>query len=109
MARGTKLDLNLHENFGNGWDVEKSVAKTHLKLQPKNDHQLVFKKEKRRGKTVTLVGRFLLLDAEKKEILTKLKKTLSCGGKIDEEWMEFQGEHKEKIIEILSKDGWKFR
>ena len=109
MAKSKKLDIDLHESFGDGWGVEKSVAKTHLKLMPKNDHQLVFRYEKRRGKSVTLLGKFLLLDKEREEIFKKLKKSLSCGGKLDGEWMEFQGEHKQKIIDIMTKDGWKFR
>ena len=34
---------------------------------------------------------------------------LACGGAIDEEWLEVQGDVKEKIKTILESDGWKFR
>jgi len=85
---------------------EKTVKTNEL---TKNEHQLVFTYEKRNGKPVTLVGRFQLDDAKKKEILKLLKKKLATGGTINEDWIEIQGDKKDKIIEILTKDGWKFR
>ena len=75
----------------------------------KNQHQLVFTYEKRKGKPVTLVGRFSLSSEDKKEVLKLLKKKLACGGSIKEEWIELQGDVKEKIITILGSDGWKFK
>ena len=78
-------------------------------IEPKNKHQLVFTYEKRKGKPVTLVGRFHLNDIEKKEVLKLLKKKLACGGAIKEEWIELQGDVKEKIKEVLGKEGWKFK
>lgn len=78
-------------------------------ILPKNQHQLVFTYEKRKGKPVTLVGRFSLSDSDKKDVLKLLKKKLACGGAIKEEWIELQGDVKEKIITILQADGWKFR
>lgn len=75
----------------------------------KNEHQLVFTFEKRRGKPVTLVGRFLIDEKERKKILKLLKSKLGCGGTVNNEWLEIQGDKKEKIIEVLGADGWKFR
>ena len=69
----------------------------------------VFTYEKRNAKPVTLVGRFQIDEKEKKEVLSLLKKKLGCGGTVADEWIEIQGDKKEKIIEILEKDGWKFR
>jgi len=86
----------------------KQTSNSNEKLT-KNEHQLVFTFEKRRGKPVTLVGRFCIDEKEKKEILKRLKSKLGCGGTINEEWIEIQGDKKEKIIEILESDGWKFR
>jgi len=100
---GAKLEQEKYE-------VKKPVAKAnHSQYVPKNQHQLVFTFEKRNGKPVTLVGKFQIDEKEKKEVLSLLKKKLACGGTVADEWIEIQGDKKEKIIEILEKDGWKFR
>ncbi len=102
-----KMGANLE---GNSWDTTKlKEKKTDFKKMPKNEHQLVFTYEKRRGKPVTLVGRFYMSDKEKKEILKLLKKKLACGGAIKDEWLELQGDVKDKIIIILEANGWKFK
>lgn len=101
---GAKLD-------GDEFDTKKEDKKKSIKkeLLPKNQHQLVFTYEKRKGKPVTLVGRFYIDEKEKKEVLKLLKKKLACGGSIKDEWIELQGNIKEKVTDILSKEGWKFK
>ena len=88
---------------------DKNKKQSSSEILAKNQHQLVFTYEKRKGKPVTLVGRFFLSDKDKKEVLKLLKKKLACGGAIKEEWIELQGDVKDKIITILQNDGWKFR
>jgi translation initiation factor 1 len=103
---GAKLEedeLNLQGSKNKKKDAKKN------EIIAKNQHQLVFTFEKRRGKPVTLVGRFYISENEKKEILKLLKKKLACGGAIKGEWIELQGEVKQKIIYILSSEGWKFK
>ena len=87
----------------------KNKITSSSKIIPKNQHQLVFTFEKRKGKPVTLVGRFYIEDKEKKVVLKLLKTKLACGGAIKDEWIELQGDVKQKVIDTLSKDGWKFR
>ena len=101
---GAKLDS---ESFDTKKEDKKK--KTSSKIEPKNQHQLVFTYEKRKGKPVTLVGRFNVVEKEKKELLKLLKKKLACGGAVKDEWIELQGDVKAKIKEILSKEGWKFK
>ncbi len=95
---------------GDSWDTGKikQENKSFQKIN-KNEHQLVFTYEKRKGKPVTLVGHFYMSDKEKKDILKLLKKKLACGGAVKDEWLELQGDVKDKIIAILEADGWKFR
>lgn len=95
---------------GDSWETKKlKEPKKSFEKIGKNEHQLVFTFEKRRGKPVTLVGRFFMSDKEKKEVLKLLKSKLGCGGTVKDEWLEIQGDKKEKIIEVLEADGWKFR
>ena len=103
---GNKLD-------GDSFDTKKEDKKINKNVSneftPKNQHQLVFTYEKRNGKPVTLVGRFYISEDEKKELLKLLKKRLACGGAIKDEWIEIQGDFKDKIKDILSTNGWKFK
>ena len=107
----SKLMFSLGSNLeGDSWDTGKlkSKNKSFDKIS-KEEHQLVFTFEKRKGKPVTLVGRFYMNNKEKKEILKLLKKKLACGGAIKDEWIELQGDVKDKIKDILINDGWKFK
>lgn len=103
-----KMGANLE---GDKYDTSKEdkKKKSSNEIIPKNQHQLVFTYEKRKGKPVTLVGRFYISEDEKKEVLKLLKKKLACGGSIKEEWIEIQGDVKDKIKTILSAEGWKFK
>jgi len=110
---GSKLSEDEYNTSANKSDKKKNnTIKNKIssnKLEAKNQHQLVFTYEKRKGKPVTLVGRFNVSEKEKKDVLKLLKKKLACGGAIKEEWIELQGDVKAKIITILEDDGWKFR
>ena len=113
FSMGAKLDGDSHdtqkEDKKNPKKSVNSSNKSSNEIIPKNQHQLVFTYEKRKGKPVTLVGRFNIKEDEKKEVLKLLKKKLACGGAIKEEWIELQGDLKEKIKTVLESDGWKFR
>ena len=102
---GANLDEEIHDTSKND---KKNKSKSN-EILPKNQHQLVFTYEKRKGKPVTLVGRFYLEEKEKKEVLKLLKKKLACGGSVKEEWIELQGDVKEKVKTILQGTGWKFK
>jgi len=95
---------------GESFDTKKLKQKNKsFEKISKKEHNLVFTFEKRKGKPVTLVGRFYLSPKEKKDILKLLKTKLACGGAIKEDWIELQGDVKDKIKDILIKDGWKFK
>ena len=111
MSRGKKLDLFIGADINNGWAEVQSPRKSKISneiLEP-SKHFLFFKKEKRKGKTVTLVGEFHMPKEDTTTILKKLKKKLGCGGAYKENFMEFQGELKVKLKELLLIEGFKFR
>lgn len=113
MGLADMLAQNLGSKLqGDDFDTSKEEKKkksTNNQIIPKNQHQLVFTFEKRKGKPVTLVGRFYLEEKEKKEVLKLLKKKLACGGSIKEEWIELQGDVKQKVKLTLENEGWKFK
>lgn len=111
INRGKKLDLFIGAEIDDGWKEVHSPRKTKISdeiISPAK-HFLYFSKEKRRGKTVTLVGVFQLQKVDAIALLKSLKKKLGCGGKYTDATMEFQGELKDKLRELLIKEEFRFR
>ena len=107
MARETKLDLQIGAAFDEGWQlVDEAEAPTEAEILEPSRHRLVFKKEKRRGKPVTLTGPFCLEKPDAQALLKTLKKQLGCGGTYKAPWMEFQGEIEAKLRPLLSAAGY---
>jgi len=111
MSRGKKLDLFIGANIDDSWAEVQSPRKSQVstEIQAPDKHFLVFQKEKRRGKTVTLVGEFHRPKEEQTALLKMLKKKLGCGGNLKDGWMEFQGELKEKLRPLLVAEGFRFK
>lgn len=111
MSRGKKLDIFIGAEIEEGWAEVASARKTEVSkeiLEPQK-HFLFFKKEKRNGKTVTLVGEFYLTQNDAEATLKTLKKKLGCGGTLKDGWMEFQGELKEKLRALLIESSFRFK
>ncbi len=111
MSRGKKLDLFIGAEFEDGWAEVASPRKSTVAWEEKEPakHLLHFQKEKRRGKTVTLVGEFYLKKEIANTLLKKLKKRLGCGGSFKDGFMEFQGDLKEKIRPLLIEESFRFK
>ena len=82
------------------------VCNAKAETKHKNEYQIALSMEKRNGKPVTLAGVFYLDEKESKELLTKLKKSLAVGGTIKDGKLEFQGEHRDRLRELLKKEGF---
>ncbi|MBN2817096.1 MAG: translation initiation factor [Campylobacterales bacterium] len=111
MSRGKKLDLFIGANINDGWAEVHTPTKSTTPdtiLAPQK-HLLHFQKEKRRGKTVTLVGVFSLSSEDASSLLKRLKKKLGCGGAFKDGFMEFQGELKEKLRLLLVEENFRFK
>ncbi len=61
---------------------------------------------KRYGKTVPII-RGLSKDVDSKNILKEMKTRLACGGTIKDNEIELQGNHRERVMQILMKLGFK--
>jgi len=109
MSRGEKISLDLGASWSDGWVLEEEKTSKIVTILDASTHRLVFQKEKRKGKVVTLVGPFSLSDEDGQKTLSSLKKSLACGGAYKEGWMEFQGDIALKIRELLEKTGFGFK
>jgi translation initiation factor 1 len=88
-------------------DTKKKIKEILKDKKEPNEHSIVFKMEKRRGKPVSIIGPFFIAEKEMKELCKKLKKKLGSGGTCKEEWMEFQGECRDKLKELITKEGFR--
>ena len=61
----------------------------------------------RGGKTVSIVKNLQLSEADLKSLAKKLKQACGTGGTIKDGTIEIQGEHREKIAEVMQKLGYK--
>ncbi|WP_456322092.1 translation initiation factor [Hydrogenimonas sp.] len=119
MARGIKLDLGL-KMPEDGWSVDdicpdcgenrsECICAPAEKVLPPSRHRLVFRREKRRGKPVTLVGEFHIENKEAKTLLKSLKKSLGSGGTFKDGWIEIQGEKAKNLRILLEEKGYNFK
>jgi len=88
-------------------DTKKKIKEILKEKKEPNEHAIVFKIEKRRGKPVSIIGPFFRHEKELKELCKKLKKKLGSGGTCKDEWMEFQGECRDKLKELIKKEGFR--
>ena len=75
---------------------------------PKNTQKLRVRIEKnhRGGKTVTIVSGFIGSEADIKELGKLLKTKCGVGGSVKDGELLIQGEFKEKVVELLKKEGY---
>jgi translation initiation factor 1 len=93
-------------------DLRKSDPKPNRpirqSLPPQQQTVYLHRESKGRGgKTVTLVKNLALTETDLKALAKKLKQACGTGGTIKTGVIEIQGEHREKIAELLSELGYK--
>ena len=91
-----------------GWPTKSCRCSTTVE-QPVPDRivaRLRIEKAGRRGKTVTVIESLPRNKAFLKELATELKRACATGGKIIEDRIEIQGDHRERLRELLEAKGW---
>lgn len=109
------MKKNLFEmgaKFDDDWSADNRPKKQKNALhetKPPEKHHLHFAREKRRGKTVTIVKPFYLEKKALQSLLKTLKKRVGTGGTVKEDMLEFQGEVEEKVRAVLTEMGYRFK
>src|ERR1043165_2045207 len=90
---------------------KQQTASPNTKSLPPNQQTVYLHRDSkgRHGGTVTLVKKLVLSETEMKELAKKLKQLCGSGGSIKDDVIEIQGEHREKIAEVLIKMGYKVK
>ncbi len=60
----------------------------------------------RKGRGVTTISGIALDQDGLKKLVRKLKQQCGTGGSVKNGIIEIQGDHRDKLVEILQKDGW---
>jgi translation initiation factor 1 len=63
----------------------------------------------RKGKGVTVIAGLGLPPAELEALATELKKRCGSGGSVENGRIEIQGEHRDRLVEELTRRGWTAR
>jgi translation initiation factor 1 len=63
----------------------------------------------RRGGTVTVLKKLVLSEEDLKELVKKLKQLCGSGGTVKDGEIEIQGEHRERIAEVLRNMGYRVK
>jgi translation initiation factor 1 len=76
---------------------------------PPNQHSLKIQvsRKGKGGKTVTIVSGFQVSEATLVSLTKQLKNQCGTGGTMRDNEIEIQGDHKQKLLEILTKLGYK--
>ncbi len=96
----------VYREFGN--DNSAATERPIPELPPQQQNLKVQASRKgRKGKTVTVVSGFQAKPETLADLVKQLKTQCGTGGTLKDNEIEIQGEHKQKIVEILTKLGYK--
>ena len=92
-------------------DVRKKETTSYKKSLPPQQQMIYLHRESsgRGGKAVSLVKGLMLSEDDLKALAKKLKQECGTGGTLKDGIIEIQGEHRQKISEILIKLGYKVK
>jgi len=92
-------------------DLRKKENTTYTKSVPPQQQMIYLHRETsgRNGTPVSLVKNLMLSADDLKALAKKLKQQCGTGGTIKDGVIEIQGEHRQKISEILLKLGYKVK
>ncbi|MGE4294525.1 MAG: translation initiation factor [Campylobacterales bacterium] len=109
MSLADRLKNGLGGLKESGWKLEESGPKGTFEPLAPAEHKLHCRREKRKGKSVTLIGPFVLMSEELAALSKKLKAKLAAGGGIEDDFLLFQGECEAKLRELVKAEGFGFK
>jgi translation initiation factor 1 len=97
----------VYQEFGNSENPE-AIERPALELPPAQQNLKVQASRKgRKGKTVTVISGFQMKPESLQALLKQLKTQCGAGGTVKDSEIEIQGDHKQKLLQILTQLGYK--
>ncbi|MGC1395175.1 MAG: translation initiation factor [Coleofasciculaceae cyanobacterium] len=97
----------VYSEFGPG-SKPAAVERAVQELPPNQQNLRVQASRKgRKGKTVTIITGFQTTSETLTKLLKQLKNQCGSGGAVKDDTLEIQGDHTQKLVEILSELGYK--
>ncbi len=97
----------VYQEFGTP-DNSEALTRAVADLPPQQqDIRVQATRSGRKGKTVTILTGFQHQPATLAKLLKQLKGKCGSGGTVKDNTLEIQGDHKQKLLEILTKLGYK--
>ncbi|MBW4621081.1 MAG: translation initiation factor [Cyanosarcina radialis HA8281-LM2] len=97
----------IYQEFGNA-DNPEAIERPALELPPAQQNLKVQASRKgRKGKTVTVISGFQMKPESLQALLKQLKTQCGAGGTVKDNEIEIQGDHKQKLLQILTQLGYK--
>ncbi|MBC8121793.1 MAG: stress response translation initiation inhibitor YciH [Gemmatimonadaceae bacterium] len=90
-----------------GEPAERCACRT-VELPPnRQTARLEHDRKRRRGKSVTVIGGLVLSEAKLTELTKLLKNRCGAGGTVKDGEIEIQGDHRDKVAQILHELGYR--
>lgn len=92
-------------------DLRKKASSTNGRSLPPQQQTAYLHRESggRGGKVVSVVKSLVLSEEDLKALAKKLKQECGTGGTVKDGLIEIQGEHRQKMAEVLQKLGYKVK
>jgi translation initiation factor 1 len=105
-GKGNSDKRFVYQEFGN--DNSAALERATQELPPQQQNVRVqATRAGRKGKTVTVITGFQAKPETLADLVKQLKAQCGTGGTVKDNEIEIQGDHKQKILEILIKLGYK--
>ena len=105
--RNSKGKRIAYQEFGSP-DNSQALERAVPDLPPnQQDIRIQTTRSGRKGKTVTIIKGFQHNPETLTKLLKKLKSQCGSGGTVKKDSLEIQGDHKQKLLEIVTKLGYK--